>query len=158
MHNAVALSALKVSMSTSPSCTNISTIRARPDWAAALALAEEGYYALSCRAHADRIFDVLRPYGEAAEFLTILCIVGIALYFITSSDSGSYVDDIIASNGLPNPPLVQKVFWAFTEGAVATGLIKAGGDVGLSALQAVSICAGLPYTFALCFLLSLIHI
>jgi hypothetical protein len=133
-------------------CTSLGYEDARPDSAAALALADEGYYALSCRAHADRIFDVLQPYGEATEFLTILCILGIALYFITSSDSGSYVDDIIASNGLPNPPLVQKVFWAFTEGAVATGLIKAGGDVGLSALQAVSICAGLPYTFALCFL------
>ena len=133
-------------------CTSLGYEDARPDSAAALALADEGYYALSCRAHADRIFDVLQPYGEATEFLTILCILGIALYFITSSDSGSYVDDIIASNGLPNPPIVQKVFWAFTEGAVATGLIKAGGDVGLSALQAVSICAGLPYTFALCFL------
>jgi hypothetical protein len=133
-------------------CAKLGYVDAAPNSAAALALANEGYYALSCRAHADRLFDVLQPYGEATELLTILCVVGIALYFITSSDSGSYVDDIIAANGLPNPPLCQKIFWAFTEGAVATGLIKAGGSVGLSALQAVSICAGLPYTFALCYL------
>ena len=133
-------------------CGKLGYVDSTPNSAAALALASEGYYALSCRAHADRLFDVLQPYGEATELLTILCVVGIALYFITSSDSGSYVDDIIAANGLPNPPLCQKVFWAFTEGAVASGLIKAGGSVGLSALQAVSICAGLPYTFALCYL------
>ena len=94
----------------------------------------------------------MQPYGETTRMLVLLCVVGVSLYFITSSDSGSYVDDILAANGMPNPPPLQKVFWAFTEGAVATGLIKAGGDVGLSALQAVSICAGLPYTFALCFL------
>ena len=84
--------------------------------------------------------------------LVLLCVVGVSLYFITSSDSGSYVDDILAANGMPNPPPLQKVFWAFTEGAVCTGLLKAGGDDALGALQAVSICAGLPYTFALCVL------
>lgn len=103
------------------------------------------------------MFDVLQPYGETSQFLTALCLVGVALYFVTSSDSGSYVDDIISANGLPNPPLFQKFFWAFTEGAVATGLLTAGGNNSLRALQAVSICAGLPYTFALCFLCTSIH-
>lgn len=133
-------------------CGLLGYVNNEPNSAAAISLANEGYYALSCRAHADRLFDVLQPYGETTEFLTILCVVGVALYFITSSDSGSYVDDIISANGLPNPPLAQKIFWAFTEGAVATGLLKAGGSNALNALQAVSICAGLPYTFALCFL------
>ena len=119
---------------------------------AALELAAEGYYALSCRAHSDRLFDVMAPYGEVTQFLILLCVVGVSLYFITSSDSGSYVDDIVSANGLANPPLIQKVFWAFTEGAVATALVKTGGDDALGALQAVSICAGLPYTFALMFM------
>ena len=34
---------------------------------------------------------------------------------------GSYVDDVLAAQGLPNPPLIQKIFWAFTEGAVVGG-------------------------------------
>ena len=123
-----------------------------PESEAAAALAAEGYYALACRAHADRLFDVMQPYGETTRMLVLLCVVGVSLYFITSSDSGSYVDDILAANGMPNPPPLQKVFWAFTEGAVCTGLLKAGGDDALGALQAVSICAGLPYTFALCVL------
>ena len=34
----------------------------QPTSAAAIALADEGYYALACRAHGDRIFDILEPY------------------------------------------------------------------------------------------------
>ena len=130
-------------------CGLLGYLNNEPISAAALSLANEGYYALSCRGRADRLFDVLQPYGETSQFLTALCLVGVALYFVTSSDSGSYVDDIISANGLPNPPLFQKFFWAFTEGAVATGLLTAGGNNSLKALQAVSICAGLPCTYSL---------
>jgi hypothetical protein len=38
------------------------------------------------------------------------------------------------------------LFWAFTEGAVATALLSAGGADALSALQAASIIFGLPFT------------
>lgn len=133
-------------------CAALGYTGGQPTSAAALALADDGYYAIACRAHGDRLFDVMAPYKEVTTFLILLCVIGVSLYFITSSDSGSYVDDILAANGMPNPPLVQKIFWAFTEGAVATGLLKAGGADSLGAIQAVSICAGLPYTFALCFL------
>jgi len=133
-------------------CAALGYENKKPVSAAAIALANDGYYALACRNHGDRLYDVLAPYKEVTTMLIILCVVGVSLYFVTSSDSGSYVDDILAAQGLPNPPLTQKIFWAFTEGAVCTGLLKAGGDDSLNALQAVSICAGLPYTMALCFL------
>jgi len=118
----------------------------------AIALAGQGYYALACRPHGERLLDVLSPYTHFSKFFFVLALVGVTLYFITSSDSGSYIDDILASQGLANPPIVQKIVWAFTEGACATALLVEGGSSALSALQAVSICAGLPYTFAICFL------
>ena len=68
------------------------------------------------------------------------------LYFVTSSDSGSLVIDCLTANGNPHPPVIQRVFWSVTEGAVANALLKAGGTNGLQALQAVSIIAGLPYS------------
>merc|ERR1712070_859477 len=46
--------------------------------------------------------------------------------------------------------VIQRVFWAFTEGGVASALLVAGGRNSLKALQAASICAGLPYTIMLC--------
>ena len=47
------------------------------------------------------------------------------------------------------PTWIQRVFWAFTEGAVATALLVAGGSDALGALQAASIVFGLPYNFFL---------
>mmetsp|Transcript_5419 Transcript_5419/g.6237 ORF Transcript_5419/g.6237 Transcript_5419/m.6237 type:complete len:908 (-) Transcript_5419:199-2922(-) len=119
----------------------------------AIALAKVGYYPLACRAHTGRIFDVTEPYGDhMSTFLQLAIIVNLILYFITSSDSGSWVDDSLSANGLANPPVIQKVYWAFTEGMLAIALLVSGGSNALSAMQAASICAGFPYTIAICFM------
>lgn len=70
----------------------------------------------------------------------------IVTFFVTSSDSGSLVIDMLASGGKPNPPVGQRVFWALSEGAVAAVLLLAGG---LGALQTASITTGLPFTVIL---------
>ncbi|MFG0315347.1 MAG: BCCT family transporter, partial [Phycisphaerales bacterium] len=72
-----------------------------------------------------------------------LCIV---LFFVTSSDSALMVIDIIASGGNPDPPVGTRLFWAVTEGLVASALLLAGG---LVALQAASITVALPFTLIL---------
>jgi hypothetical protein len=79
-------------------------------------------------------------------FLAILSLLALVIYFVTSSDSGSLVVDHLASNGLLHHHWIQRLFWAFTEGAVATALLSAGGADALSALQAASIVFGLPFT------------
>jgi choline-glycine betaine transporter len=86
------------------------------------------------------------------EIMAGLSIFALAVYFITSSDSGSLVVDALASNGKEEHHWLQRVFWAFTEGAVATGLLYAGGADALSALQAASIVFGLPYNFFVFFM------
>lgn len=70
----------------------------------------------------------------------------IAVFFVTSSDSGSLVDDMVTSGGHPNPPRSQRVFWAVSEGAVAATLLLAGG---LQAIQSAAISAGLPMSVLL---------
>ena len=82
----------------------------------------------------------------------MISLAGIVLYFVTSSDSGSLVIDCLSSNGHPDPPILQRIFWALTEGAAATALLVAGGDKALTALRTVSIAAGLPYTIVLNFM------
>lgn len=69
-------------------------------------------------------------------------------FFVTSSDSGSLVDDMVTSGGHPDPPTSQRIFWAFAEGAVAAVLLYTGG---LGALQTASIISGLPITVMLLF-------
>ncbi len=65
----------------------------------------------------------------------------IVTFFVTSSDSGSLVIDIISSGGAENPPVWQRIFWAVSEGAVAATLLLAGG---LAALQTAAISSALP--------------
>lgn len=97
-------------------------------------------------------FDVMSQYGDLGGFLSILSIIGIILYFVTSSDSGSLVIDCLSANGNPDPPVPQRIFWALTEGACATALLLAGGKNALTALQTAAIIAGLPYTVVMNFI------
>ena len=77
---------------------------------------------------------------------TVVTIFVITVFFVTSSDSGSFVIDMIASGGSLHPPVGMRIFWALSEGAVAAVLLWLGG---LSALQAGAIATGLPFTVVL---------
>ena len=112
----------------------------------------QGVYRLSCRSKTDMWFDVMNQYGDLGTFLSVVSLIAIILYFVTSSDSGSLVIDCLSANGDPDPPVPQRVFWALTEGATATALLCVGETDALQALQAVSIAAGLPFTILLCFM------
>ena len=83
------------------------------------------------------------PWTEAMQWMALALIV---MFFITSSDSGSFVDDMVTSGGNPNPPVANRVFWGVSEGAAAAVLLLAGG---LNALQSASISAGLPQSLLL---------
>ncbi|MFW6204109.1 MAG: BCCT family transporter [Actinomycetota bacterium] len=78
--------------------------------------------------------------GTVVSFLVVILI---ATFFITSSDSGSLVVDMLASGGDPNPPTWSRVFWALMEGAVAIVLLLAGS---LGALQTGAISLALPFS------------
>lgn len=106
---------------------------------------------LSCRGTTDMWFDLMERYS-LDNFYSTISLIGIMLYFVTSSDSGSLVIDCLTANGHPHPPIPQRIFWALMEGACATALLQAGGSEALSALRTVSIAAGLPYTFVLCWM------
>lgn len=86
---------------------------------------------------------------ENLQLSTVLSIVGIILvivFFVTSSDSGSLVVDHLTSGGKLDSPVPQRIFWAVMEGVVAATLLVGGG---LSALQTASILTGLPFTLIL---------
>lgn len=79
----------------------------------------------------------------------ISCVLGVLVvvsFFVTSSDSGSMVIDIITAGGNPDPPIPQRLFWAILEGVVAATLLLCGG---LAALQSAVITTGLPFGIVL---------
>lgn len=78
----------------------------------------------------------LLPLADVSMTLATLVVI---IFFITSSDSGSLVDDMVTSGGHPHPPKPQRVFWAVSEGSVAATLLMVGG---LRAIQDASISMG----------------
>jgi choline-glycine betaine transporter len=99
-------------------------------------------------------FDQLSSYGPKgfSDFLCTFATICLILYFVTSSDSGSYVVDMFASNGDEDPPTSQRIFWSITEGATCSALLWSGKNLptaggSLKALQGASLLTGLPYTF-----------
>ncbi|MBR8312888.1 BCCT family transporter [Burkholderia dolosa] len=94
-----------------------------------------------------RFFDFL----PLTHLLSFVSIVLIAVFFVTSADSGAFVLDQIATRGAENSPVWQRLFWAALLGATAAVLLVAGG---LGALQAMTLIAALPVAIimlALCY-------
>lgn len=83
------------------------------------------------------------PFSSLTSVLAIIVIIS---FFVTSSDSGSFVMDMITAGGKPNPPVHQKVYWAVLEGLVAAALLYGGG---LLALQTAAINAALFFIFVI---------
>ena len=108
-------------------------------------------------------YDQLSSYGGKGMAYGLtgwgwLCLL---FYFITSSDSGSLVIDMIGANGEQEPPLAQRIFWAVTEGIAAITLLAASdGDPSraLGGVQAVSVVCGLPFTIVLMYMAHALYI
>jgi len=84
-------------------------------------------------------------YLPAASVTSTLAIALVAIFFITSADSGALVIDTLASGGAEETPRWQRVYWCVLLGVTATLLRVAGG--GLGALQAATLLAALPFCF-----------
>ena len=86
---------------------------------------------------------------EELPWATLLSCIGMTLtiiFFVTSSDSGSLIIDIIAAGGKVDAPIPQRVFWCTAEGLVAIALLLGGG---LKSLQAASLATGFPFAIVL---------
>jgi choline/glycine/proline betaine transport protein len=122
-----------------------------------------GNTALSIPAVADEVnefgesvsmFALLENLGLPAGIVTglsLLTVFVIVVFFVTSSDSGSFVVDMLTSGGDLDPAVQTRVFWAISEGAIAATLLLAVGETGLQGLQAGAVAAGFPFAVILVF-------
>ncbi len=107
--------------------------------------ANDGYQAVMGAELPVKLFAML----DAMPLASITSVIGIILvvvFFITSSDSGSLVIDTIAAGGKVNAPTPQRIFWCTFEGLVAIALMLGGG---LAAAQAMAVTTGFPFTIVL---------
>ncbi|MGB3481608.1 MAG: BCCT family transporter [Mycobacterium sp.] len=86
------------------------------------------------------------PFGVITSVLAVAVIV---FFFVTSSDSGSLVIDILSSGGDLDPPKATRVYWSVLEGVAAAVLLVVGGAGSLTALQTASIATALPFSIVM---------
>ncbi|HJF30557.1 MAG TPA: BCCT family transporter [Sporosarcina psychrophila] len=82
--------------------------------------------------------------------LSIIAIILIAIFFITSADSATFVLGMQTTFGSLNPKNIVKLTWGIAQAAVATILLSANG---LNALQNALIIAALPFSFVIIFMM-----
>ena len=109
----------------------------------------DGYTGVTAAVSASRPELSLFRMFEALPLAGLLSLVGIVLvivFFVTSSDSGALVIDMIAAGGKVDTPVVQRMFWCAVVGLVAIALLLGGG---LQSLQAATLTTGLPFVLVL---------
>ncbi|AJE49132.1 BCCT family transporter [Celeribacter indicus] len=106
----------------------------------------EGYTAVQEAELPLQLFAMLDALPLAG-ITSLIGIVLVVVFFVTSSDSGSLVIDTIAAGGKVDAPMPQRVFWCVFEGVVAIVLLLSAG--GLSSLQSMVISTGLLFTVVL---------
>ena len=80
------------------------------------------------------------PFASVTSLLATILVI---TFFVTSSDSGALVVDMLTTGGAEDSPTWQRIFWSVLMGVVAAVLLLAGG---LAALQTASIASALPFT------------
>lgn len=85
-------------------------------------------------------------YLPMTSILSILSILLIATFLITSADSATYILASMTSNGDLQPSLLIKIVWGVLMAAIAAVLLLAGG---LNALQTASLVSALPFTIVI---------
>ncbi len=80
---------------------------------------------------------------------SLIAVVLVMVFFVTSSDSGSLVVDTITAGGKLEASIYQRIFWAVAQGLIAIALLYGGGAQALKTIQSGSVSTGLPFTSVL---------
>lgn len=124
---------------------------------AALSLQATGTADIAAAVNADvstALFAMLENF-PLSSITSLIGIILVTVFFVTSSDSGSLVVDHLTSGGKLDSPIPQRVFWAVMEGVVAAVLLIGGG---LTTLQTAAVATGLPFAFVLLFIIYALYI
>ncbi|WP_439648085.1 BCCT family transporter [Corynebacterium lemuris] len=90
------------------------------------------------------LFGLLEAYPFTA-VTSLLAIVVIIIFFITSIDSAALVIDMFATGEEEKTPTYYRVGWAISIGAVAGALLLISPETGIATLQEVVIIVALPF-------------
>ncbi|MDG5768089.1 BCCT family transporter [Balneolales bacterium ANBcel1] len=86
---------------------------------------------------------LLYEHFPLTHLLSLITILLLSVFFITSADSATFVLSMMTSGGKLHPPTYKKLTWGLVISGTAAVLLYAGG---LEALQKMAITAALPFT------------
>lgn len=78
---------------------------------------------------------------------SVLALVSITIFFVTSADSASIVMASMSQGGKPEPSMWVTITWGVLLGATAATLLVAGGENALGGLQSLMVVTALPFSF-----------
>ncbi|MBO0993626.1 BCCT family transporter [Bacillus sp. SD088] len=108
----------------------------------ALNLEQNGIAKISELSVETSTFGVLAEYPLGTP-MSIITVFVVAIFFITSADSATFVLGMLSTNGLLNPANSVKIMWGLAQAALAAIIVYFGGTQGL---QNMLIIAALPFT------------
>ncbi|MBG3224871.1 BCCT family transporter [Staphylococcus aureus] len=88
--------------------------------------------------------------GPIGIVLSLIALLLIASFFITSADSATFVLGMQTTFGSLNPSSMVKVVWGISQALIAFVLLLAGGGNGaeaLNAIQSAAIISAFPFSF-----------
>lgn len=88
-------------------------------------------------------------YFPLSVFLSILAMVLVLIFFITSANSAVFVLGMISENGNPNPSHFTKIVWGIVIALISAVLIMTGG---LAGLQSILVATAIPLAVLLLFM------
>jgi len=92
-------------------------------------------------------FVVMQEY-PLGSLISLVAVVLLCTFFVTSADSATFVLGMMSTNGDLNPSVKRKVIWGVIQSLLALALMLSGG---LKMLQTASIVAAFPFAFVMLF-------
>ncbi len=122
--------------------------RAQGGDAGLLTTSEDGSVTVNFDAVLFNFLDALPVPMWVTLALTVLCVVLVAIFFVTGADSASIVMAGLTEKGAEKPSRWNVVFWGAATGSVAAVMLLAGGDhpdEALNGLKNITIVTALPF-------------
>ena len=92
-------------------------------------------------------FEVMQHYPIGG-IISMIAVILLSTFFITSADSATFVLGMMSSNGDLNPTTQRKLIWGCIQSGLAIALMLSGG---LGMLQTASIAAAFPFAIVMIF-------
>lgn len=100
--------------------------------------------ALTAITRAETAFFVVMNEYHFGYIISLIAIMLLGTFFVTSADSATFVLGMLSSNGDLNPKTSKKFIWGVLQASLTVVFLIAGG---LDMIQTVSIIAAFPFAF-----------